>query len=255
MNTVNPTWRRNDMVLKDFALLASDTARTKAYLQVMLYSDYIPSLCVIFTDDFDSMVRESENYIGSLEKGDYFNRNIPLFTLICKYELSYIIVPDKDVNSAIMKKTLETLTQKFIIYSGYGGYILKPHLFQLGKKYLHIHAGLLPEYRGSTTAYYSILDKGTIGVTALFLNEGIDEGDIISQQEYPMPKDNIDIDYIYEPFLRAKELIHALEIYRNLGEYIPLSQDGKAAETYFIIHPTLKHLAIKKALGGVAKPV
>lgn len=234
------------MLLKDFVLLASDTARTKAYLQAMIHHNYLPSLCVVFTDDFDGMLTEADNYTENMEFGKYFNRAIPLIALIRKYELSYIVVPDKDINSDIMKETLEKLEQTFILYSGYGGYILKPHLFKLGKKYLHAHAGLLPEYRGSTTAYYSILNKGIIGVTAFFLNEGIDEGDIICQHEYPLPDDNIDIDYIYEPFLRAQELINALEIYNRSGKYVPLSQTDKKTETYFIIHPVLKHLAIKR---------
>ncbi len=239
------------MVLDDFALLAADTARTKAYLQLMLKNDLKPSLCVVYTEDFEAMVRLEKAYEGSHDFGKYFNRDIPLLTLLNDYSLPYIVVDDKDINSKSMMQTITELKQKYIIYSGYGGGILKPHLFEMGKKFLHVHAGMVPEYRGSTTAYYSIIDNGNIGITAFFLAPGLDDGKVICQHEYELPGENIDIDYIYEPYLRAKELVCALNQYLENGVFSPIIQDESKAETYFIIHPVLKHIAIKKVLRSI----
>ena len=131
-----------------------------------------------------------------------------------------------------------------MIYSGYGGYILKPHLFQLGRKYIHVHAGILPEYRGSTTVYYSYLQDRMFGATAIFLSEGIDEGEIIVCDTFAVPKEAVDIDYIYEPYMRSRVLIKAIKKYLSDGAFISGRQNADGAETYFIIHPVLKHIAM-----------
>lgn len=232
------------MILSDFVLIASNTSRTKAYIQEMVKQNIYPSICIVFADDMEALHRESENYAGTMEMGDYFNRDIPLLTLMGFFPLEYIIVNDKDINSDKMIECIRELSQTYFIYSGYGGAILKPELFQLGKRFLHIHAGILPEYRGSTTAYYSILKDGCLGATAIFLNERIDEGEVICQSRFAVPKNNIDIDYIYEPYIRAKVLLMALREYVEHGEFHSVLQLNKNAETYYIIHPVLKHLAL-----------
>ena len=48
------------MILEEFALLASDTARTKAYLQAMIRENRIPGICVVYSDDISQMKKEAE---------------------------------------------------------------------------------------------------------------------------------------------------------------------------------------------------
>ena len=143
-----------------------------------------------------------------------------------------------------MQESITLCPAKYMIYSGYGGYILKPHLFQLGKKYIHVHAGMLPQYRGSTTVYYSILHEKMLGASAIFLTPGLDEGDIIYSQQFSLPEDSVDVDYIYEPYARAVVLVAALQKYFVDGDRSVVLQTETGAETYFIIHPVLKHLAL-----------
>ena len=138
--------------------------------------------------------------------------DVPILYSLKKAQIKYMLVNNKDINSDEMKNIIKGLSQKYFIYSGYGGYILKPHLFQLGKKFIHVHAGLLPEYRGSTTAYYSYLKNDCFGATAIFLSEGIDEGKVITKEIFDLPKERVDIDYIYEPYTRAQVLIKAINI-------------------------------------------
>ena len=54
----------------------------------------------------------------------------------------------------------------------------------------------------------------------------------------------MDIDYIYEPYIRSKVLIKVLEKYLSSGELTGCAQSMEGAETYFIIHPVLKHIAL-----------
>lgn len=232
------------MILKEFALLASDTARTKAYLQRMIYESKLPEACIVYSDNLQKMEDEAWQYQEGHADNEYFDIEEPIIFSLRKAGIPYVKVDDKDINSNQMAEAIREISPKYLIYSGYGGYILQSHLFQLGKKFIHVHAGILPQYRGSTTFYYSLLQEHRVGATAIFLNEGIDEGEIIIQNTFDVPSEVPDIDYVYEPFIRSKVLIEAIDQYIQNGILLgkPQKQDGE--ETYFIIHPVLKHLAL-----------
>lgn len=234
------------MILEKFALLASDTARTKAYLQAMIREEKLPEICIVYSDNISGMKEEAEKYQKSGRNEKYFDRDIPILFSLNEADVPYILIENKDINSEQMKDALSGLQQKYLIYSGYGGYILKAHLFRMNKKFIHVHAGILPQYRGSTTAYYSFLQDKEFGATAIFLNERIDEGEIIAQDTFPIPEEAVNIDYIYEPYIRSKVLIKALDQYLKQGTLTGDKQTQDGAETYFIIHPVLKHLAMMK---------
>lgn len=233
------------MILHDIALLASDTSRTKAYLQLMIQEEKIPSLCIVYAEDISKLEKEAMNYKPLELKEQYFSKDIPILYLLKQANIKYYIVENKDINSEEIEGQIKGISQKYIIYSGYGGYILKPHLFKLGKKFIHIHAGLLPQYRGSTTAYYSYLQEGVLGASAIFLSEGIDEGEVITKECFNVPMENVDIDYIFEPWMRAKVLLKAIDIYLEKGGFCSQVQ-VEQPETYYIIHPLLKHMALLK---------
>lgn len=232
------------MILEEFALLASDTARTKAYLQAMIKEDILPGICVVYSDDLTKMQSEEEQYQVTNSNERYFDIAKPILYSLHSAGIPYLLVDNKDINSEQMLDVLKGLKQQFMIYSGYGGYILKSHLFQINKKYIHVHAGILPQYRGSTTVYYSFLQERVFGATAIFLSEGIDEGEIITQETFNVPTEPVDIDYIYEPYIRSRVLIKVMKQYSEKGKLTCEEQKWDGAETYFIIHPVLKHLAL-----------
>lgn len=232
------------MILEEFALLASDTARTKAYLQAMIREDMLPGICIVYSDNIKEMQLKEEQYQESNHNEKYFNIAEPILHSLHRAEIPYLLIDSKDINSEQILDVLKGLKQEYLIYSGYGGYILKSHLFQINKKYIHVHAGILPQYRGSTTVYYSFLQEKVFGATAIFLSEGIDEGEIITQETFSVPTEPVDIDYIYEPYMRSKVLIKVMKQYSETGKLTCKEQKCDGAETYFIIHPILKHLAL-----------
>lgn len=232
------------MILKEFALLASDSARSKAYLQAMIQANKLPSVCIVYSDDCGSMKAKAKAYRECAVQDKYFDIYKPVIYSLEQADIPYILVENKDINSGQMKEAIQGVEAKYLIYSGYGGYILKPHLFQLNKKYVHVHAGILPQYRGSTTVYYSYLQENVIGATAIFLNEKIDEGAVIVQDTFQLPSEKVDIDYIYEPYVRSKVLLKAIDEYLEQGILPARQQRQEGAETYFIIHPLLKHIAL-----------
>ncbi|MEH7525820.1 hypothetical protein V7149_21500, partial [Bacillus sp. JJ1503] len=89
------------------------------------------------------------------------------------------------------------------------------------------------------------LSEGNFGASAIFLNERIDEGPVLAKKMYDVPINIPDVDYIYDPYIRADLLVEVLSRYKKMGTFqIEETKNPYEGETYFIIHPVLKHIAI-----------
>ena len=66
------------------------------------------------------------------------------------------------------------------------------------KNFIHCHPGKLPQYKGSTTIYYSILRENKIYCSAIVLNKNIDEGDVLFTEKFPIPNNIFSIDKNYD---------------------------------------------------------
>ena len=74
------------------------------------------------------------------------------------------------------------------------------------------------------------------------MDKTLDTGDVVFQKDFPKP-DNIYVDDIFDAHIRSETLIEVLknQILEN-GKFT--KQNPEEGETYFIIHPVLKHIAI-----------
>ena len=64
------------------------------------------------------------------------------------------------------------------------GYVLAPELLRLfPRRVVNLHPALLPYNRGSYPNVWSIVDRTPAGATLHYMDEGIDTGEIIAQQE------------------------------------------------------------------------
>jgi len=70
-------------------------------------------------------------------------------------------------------------------------YILPSHLLSIAKfGAINLHPSLLPQYRGRASINWAILNGETeIGLTAHFIDEGVDTGDIITQLKITIDSD------------------------------------------------------------------
>jgi methionyl-tRNA formyltransferase len=67
------------------------------------------------------------------------------------------------------------------------GYVLTAEFMRLFPKgCINLHPALLPHNRGAFPNVWSIVSKTPAGVTLHYIDEGIDTGDIIAQQEVPV---------------------------------------------------------------------
>ncbi len=240
------------MNLNEIGMLIVSSPRSNAYLQALLKKELYPAHIIIMENQSDKLspgqisadVLEKLNLKDDPEMGSHFDLDVSLEEVIKSHHLSYDICPTQDVNSNQVIDKVKNRPEKYFIYSGSGGVILKEKILSCGKRFLHIHPGSVPDYRGSTTVYYTILNEDLCFASAFFLDRNIDTGPFIKTKTYSKPNKGEIIDYIYDPYIRSDLLVEVIEDYLKNGEFQTKEQDEIGGETYFIIHPVLKHIAI-----------
>lgn len=173
-----------------------------------------------------------------------FDPTLPLRDLLDQHAVPYAAAPNMDINDPSVINEITRRAEEVFIYSGYGGVLLRKHVLGCGKKFLHVHGGYLPDYKGSTTNYYSLLAEDRMGASSMFLNEEIDSGPVLVCRKFSAPPNKQEIDHRYDAAARAKVLIETLNGYVKRGDWMFDLPSNAGGETYFIIHPVLKHIAI-----------
>ena len=217
-------------------ILTSDN-RSKAYLQKMI-DNKIQLDEIIFMNNNEMLEVNNEIIQESIKNGFDISKSIK--EILEKNNLKFIEFPFVDINNIKIIDCVKNSNVDYFIFSGGG--ILKSDILQSGKKFVHFHPGIVPEYRGSTCFYYSIINEENCGVTAFIMDEGLDTGNIIYQRTFKKPK-NIYIDEVFDAHIRSETLIDVLKkelLLKNINK----AQNPDNGNTYFIIHPVLKHIAI-----------
>ena len=133
---------------------------------------------------------------------------------INKYKHVYV----NDHNSENTKRYLYENEIDFIFLSSTG--ILKVSIIDGPWKIINCHPAILPRYRGKGSPIWAIYEEGPTGVTAHFVDSGIDTGPVI-HREYvnPLPDETIHnfrkrLDYVSIDVmcLIAKKIIDRVEI-------------------------------------------
>ena len=98
-----------------------------------------------------------------------------------------VLQPEKLDSDFISK--LKTIDYKLFIVAAYGKMIPKEILDIPERGVLNIHPSLLPRLRGASPIESSILnDERPTGVSLMLMNEKMDEGPILAQEELPIKK-------------------------------------------------------------------
>jgi methionyl-tRNA formyltransferase len=230
-------------------LLCGDTNRAISYLHVLKRLKHI-ELQVILYGVKESVQNKSEIlldfqtqlYLENILEGiPDINNSIEYY--LNEYNLSYSRITERDVNSDKILNSIEGAEAQFVVFAGYGGQILSDSHFKGEKKYIHCHPGWLPQERGSTTLYYSILNDCPLSVTAFFMTAKIDNGEILVRKSFPRPSSLVNIDVFVDNFLRAETLRLALTKLAQ-ERYEVITPNDKNDEEFYIIHPILKHISL-----------
>lgn len=233
-------------------MVAADTTRTRAYLHAMIRRQLLPSYVLVLENLESSLLPgqlagkespASRSAVGDDWSEANFDTSIPLRQLLDSAVVEYEAAPSRDINDPAVVALIARRPESVMIYSGYGGVLLKANVLASGKRFLHVHGGYLPNYKGSTTNFYSLLAENTMGASAIFLTEQIDSGPILLRRTFPAPTERAGIDHIFDSAARAKVLVEVLQSYSTAGDW-NVALENRGGDTYYIIHPVLKHIAI-----------
>jgi len=159
---------------------------------------------------------------------------------------------DKKLQQVLLKEPAGT-----VLYTGGG--ILPGTLLELQHlKFLHIHPGFLPDFRGADCALWSTLLTGHTSASCFYMSKGIDTGDIISTCWLPrlIIDQNIksmDLKTIYravygfiDPWIRAYVLRRVINDNSQYYELISTPQYEAAGITYYFMNKRLQEAALQK---------
>ena len=96
-------------------------------------------------------------------------------------EKTVLVLQPNSIKDAV--EEIRVLQPDLIITCAYGQ-ILPSELLKVPRLgCINVHASLLPKFRGGAPIHRAIMEGATqTGVTIMYMNEGMDEGDIISQK-------------------------------------------------------------------------
>ncbi|WP_144393554.1 methionyl-tRNA formyltransferase [Pleionea sediminis] len=146
--------------------------------------------------------------VGYFADGPWSHEAIKLFTGNESIELSFI-VPRFDTQDPVLKQWAEKLKIPFIPHPNVNSkeflqqvaefeadlfvsmsfnQILKRDIIDMPRLgFINCHAGALPFYRGRNPLNWVLINgESSFGITAHYIDEGIDTGDIIEQRLYPI---------------------------------------------------------------------
>lgn len=242
-------------VLANVLFLAADTARSRAYAQAMLQAGLTPAHALLLTapaGDNPAMPGSSAAPLPRAEAcGLRFDPAEAVAETLARAGVPATRVASMDMNGPEVAEALGARPETIAIFSGPGGVILRQGILGLGKDFLHVHGGWLPDYKGSTTNYYSLLEQGGCGASAILMTRDIDSGPILARRRFPRPDKPESLDYVLDPLFRARVLLDALERLEREGHADFREADNTGGRTFYVMHPVLRHLAI---LGGGKKP-
>ena len=93
-----------------------------------------------------------------------------------------IFIKKGSINDISVVKRIEEQNADLLVC--YGASLINPKLIEIyDKKFLNVHLGLSPYYKGSGTNIFPIIDKRPemVGATFMYIDQGIDTGNIIHQ--------------------------------------------------------------------------
>jgi len=244
-----------------FSALILNNNRSKAYIQNLIKNGLIPEFVIVLNtknrilpehDETNelSTTNTNQKLIRTSRDADIsFDEKEHIIKTLKKSNIKYKLLDTLDANSEEAVKAVGNCKTEYILYSGHGGTILKKPILSLGKKFIHVHPGWLPKYKGSTVIYYSILIESSISCSVIILNEKIDGGPVLYTKKFKITEKNVDFDYVLDPAIRTSTLISFFNLWNKKKIKRPEVNNNNKGNTFYIIHPLLKHFAILKARG------
>lgn len=159
-------------------------------------------------------------------------------TLICGKEIDNDKIRNvNSVNSQEVIDLVKSINPDLVVING-TRIISEDVLNCVNCKFLNIHAGITPKYRGVHGAYWALVnnDKENCGVTVYIVNSGIDMGDILYQEAIRVTDKDSFTTY---PLLQLAKGIELLEKAINdiFADKLLIRNSSRESKLWY--HPTI----------------
>ena len=209
---------------KKFAIIVSNTVRSVIYLKALIEENLIPDE-LIFLDN-------NKKYHRIKIPSNIKSSNV------------YVYKTSTINNNFVSNKILQ-LKSKNIIFSSYGGDIVRNIKILNDKNLIHCHPGKLPNFRGSAVYYYSIIKFSKVFYTTFILNKNIDDGRICTINEYKDFK-TLGISELADANERIRNIIIFLKNNLIVKKKINIKKNIiNKNNIYYIPHPLIRYFANK----------
>ncbi|REL38636.1 hypothetical protein DYD21_01420 [Rhodohalobacter sp. SW132] len=256
--------------LENVLLLATAHNITKAYLYRLHRLGLRPSKVLLlrwqnssYSNKIEELTTSEFSRIASainsaLKAKSLFTGDLTLSTedTLNSIGWEYDTLTIDNINGEILITFLENTSEQYIIFCGGG--ILRKDVLNCGKRFIHIHPGEVPNVKGADGFLWSTLVHDIIGMSAFFMNEGIDTGDIIDTRSHLLPSFEVDfremglkaakkllINYV-DPHFRAEILGSLFHNIPDPAYWKTTRQQHSEGKTYYFMHDALLPQAINK---------
>lgn len=233
--------------MTDFGFILYPGMRSWAYLQVLIQLNLHPRLIICLHNSKNSA------FDPSLDKPwvqqHFFDPDFQLRHYLASYRPDVVYLTCESINDPSLLTELNRSALQQWLFSGGG--VLKPHLFEHGHQFLHIHPGRLPEVRGSTCFYYSLLCDNTLFATSFWLTPELDAGEPIHISDFNvnLPADRLSpafIDQVLDPWIRARCLYQTLKRWPKIASTTAPASRAPSDRACYVMHPLLRALTLRK---------
>ncbi len=157
-------------------------------------------------------------------------RSAPPAVKIAAAQLGCEILQPESVKSDAFYEQMAALDFDFFVIVAFGQIIPERVLRVPRQASVNVHASLLPRYRGPAPIQWAIINREErTGVTTMFMDAGMDTGDILLQAEEPIrPDDTSESLHARLAELGARTLLETLARFAD-GDIRPRKQDDSLA--------------------------
>lgn len=182
----------------------------------------------------ERLVEKSKNVVGVVTQEDKpkgRGKKI-LYTPVKEYALSkgIPVFQPNTLKDNSFENELKELNPDIIIVVAYGKILPKYILDYPKYGCVNIHASLLPKYRGAGPIQWCLINgEKKTGITAMYMNEGLDTGDMLLKKETEIGEyENCEELFLRLAVLGADVLIETIDLISK-GELKPEKQDDNEA--------------------------
>jgi methionyl-tRNA formyltransferase len=138
----------------------------------------------------------------------------PLLKFLIENNIPYAttkVTGDKKIARAELWKKIENVQPTLGVLASFGA-IIPQHIIDLFPEGIwNIHPSLLPKFKGPSPIQYTLLSEDTTtGVTIISLDDQVDHGPILAQEEYPLTGAETSQELLDTLFTKGSQLIEEL---------------------------------------------